>query len=121
MVKIGLACSLTPLFRRYPNLKSVKELVYKRGFAKINRQRIALSDNSLIEKVLGRKGLICMEDLVHEIFTVGPNFKSATNFLWPFKLNTPTGGWKHKLTHFVEGGDYGNRENYINALIHSMV
>lgn len=105
----------------YPNLKSVKELVYKRGYAKVNGQRVALTDNAIIEKALGSKGIICMEDLVHEIFTVGSNFKSATNFLWPFKLNTPTGGWKHKLTHFTEGGDYGNRENFINALVHSMV
>jgi large subunit ribosomal protein L7e len=35
--------------------------------------------------------------------TVGPNFKYASNFLWPFKLNTPTGGWRKKVNHFVEG------------------
>lgn len=28
-----------------------------------------------------------MEDIIHEIFTVGPNFKEVNNFLWPFKLN----------------------------------
>ncbi|KAF8386883.1 hypothetical protein PRIPAC_76025, partial [Pristionchus pacificus] len=33
--------------------------------------------------------LICKEDLVHEIFSVGPNFKKANNFLWPFKLSNP--------------------------------
>merc|ERR1712008_555019 len=58
-----------------PNLKSVRELIYKRGFVKID-------------------GIICVEDLVHEIMTVGPNFRYASNFLWPFKLNTPTGGWR---------------------------
>lgn len=26
---------------------------------------------------------------MHEIFTVGPNFKAVTNFLWPFKLSAP--------------------------------
>ena len=35
----------------YPNLKSVKELIYKRGFGKVNKQRIALTDNSIIEQV----------------------------------------------------------------------
>jgi len=105
----------------YPNLKTVKELIYKRGYAKINKQRIPLTDNALISQALGKKGIICMEDLIHEIFTVGAHFKQATNFLWPFKLNSPTGGWKHKLTHFTEGGDYGNREDKINALVHSMV
>jgi 60S ribosomal protein uL30 len=38
----------------YPNLKSVRELVYKRGFGKVNKQRIPLSDNSIIEKALGK-------------------------------------------------------------------
>ena len=37
----------------YPNLKSVRELVYKRGFGKVNKQRKALNDNSIIEKALG--------------------------------------------------------------------
>ena len=35
----------------YPNLKSVRELIYKRGFGKLNKQRIALTDNSIIEQV----------------------------------------------------------------------
>lgn len=42
------------LLRRYPNLKSVRELIYKRGYGKINKQRIPLTDNSLIEKNLGK-------------------------------------------------------------------
>lgn len=37
----------------YPNLKSVHELIYKRGYGKINKQRIALTDNRLIQKRLG--------------------------------------------------------------------
>ncbi|KAL1767077.1 adhesion G-protein coupled receptor G4 [Sigmodon hispidus] len=32
----------------YPNLKSVNELIYKRGYGKINKKRIAMTDNSLI-------------------------------------------------------------------------
>ncbi len=75
----------------YPNLKSIRELVYKRGFGKINKQRIPLSDNTVVEKSLGKQDIICIEDLVHEIFTVGDNFKKVTNFLWPFKLNNPKG------------------------------
>jgi len=35
---------------------------------------------------LGRSNIICTEDLIHEIFTVGPKFKYASNFLWPFKV-----------------------------------
>ncbi|XP_012342823.2 60S ribosomal protein L7 [Apis florea] len=106
----------------YPNLKSVRELIYKRGFAKINRQRIPITSNSIIEKNLVRRsGIICIEDLIHEIFTVGPKFKFASNFLWPFKLNTPNGGWRKKTNHYVEGGDFGNREDKINELLRRMV
>lgn len=105
----------------YPNLKSVRELVYKRGYGKIDKQRIPLTDNQLIEDNLGKFGIVCMEDLIHEIFTVGPNFKQASNFLWPFKLSNPTGGFhKRKFRHFIEGGDLGNREENINALIKQM-
>ena len=64
----------------YPNLKSVRELIYKRGYGKVDKQRIALTDNSIIEANLGKYGIVCMEDLIHEIFTVGPNFKQGTQF-----------------------------------------
>ncbi|KAJ3611428.1 hypothetical protein NHX12_021443 [Muraenolepis orangiensis] len=104
----------------YPNLKSVRELIYKRGFGKIKKQRIGITDNALIEKTLGKFGIICMEDLIHEIFTTGKNFKVANNFLWPFKLSSPRGGMHKKTTHFVEGGDAGNREDQINRMIRRM-
>jgi len=105
----------------YPNLKSVKELIYKRGYGKVNKQRVALTDNAIIEENLGKYGIVCMEDLIHEIYTVGPNFKQASNFLWPFKLSNPTGGFRpRKFKHFIEGGDLGNREEKINALIRQM-
>ncbi|KAK7512524.1 60S ribosomal protein uL30 [Phyllosticta citriasiana] len=105
----------------YPNLKSVRELIYKRGYGKVNKQRIPLTDNAIIEENLGQYGIVCIEDLIHEIYTVGPNFKQACNFLWPFKLSNPTGGFRpRKFKHFVEGGDLGNREDHINALIRQM-
>ena len=105
----------------YPNLKTIKELVYKRGYAKSKGQRISIQSNTIIEKHLNAHDIICVEDLIHEIFTVGDKFKFASNFLWPFKLNNPTGGWRRKNNHFVEGGDFGNREHFINDLVRRMV
>jgi len=96
-------------------IKSIK------GFGKVNKQRIPIADNSVVEEVLGKKDIICVEDLIHEIYTVGPNFKAAANFLWPFKLSSPNGGFKRKLLHFNEGGDAGNRGEKINALIKRMI
>lgn len=111
----------------YPNLKSVRELIYKRGYGKVKStknaypQRIPLSDNAIVEESLGQYGIVCMEDLIHEIFTTGPNFKQASNFLWPFKLSNPNGGFRErKFKHYVEGGDLGNREDRINSLIRQM-
>ena len=104
-----------------PNLKSVRELIYKRGYGKVDKQRIPLTDNGVIEAALGKYDILSVEDLVHEIYTAGPNFKQASNFLWPFKLSNPTGGWRtRKFKHFVEGGDFGNREENINKLIRQM-
>ncbi|KAI9489080.1 ribosomal protein L30, ferredoxin-like fold domain-containing protein [Zychaea mexicana] len=104
-----------------PNLKTIRELIYKRGFGKINKQRIPLHDNALIEQSLGKHNIISMEDLVHEIATVGANFKQANAFLWPFKLSNPNGGWRtRKLNNYVEGGDQGDRERFINNLVQSM-
>ena len=71
--------------------------------------------------IAGKYGIICMEDLIHEIYTVGPNFKYAANFLWPFKLNTPNGGWRRKYNHFNDGGDFGLREDGVNPLLRRMV
>uniref|UniRef100_A0AC35TKM5 60S ribosomal protein L7 n=1 Tax=Rhabditophanes sp. KR3021 TaxID=114890 RepID=A0AC35TKM5_9BILA len=105
----------------YPTVKTVRDLVYKRGFGKVNGQRVPLADNTLIEASLGTSNIICAEDIVHELFTVGPNFKQVSNFLWPFKLTNPVGGFTKKANHFVEGGDYGNREEKINALLHKMI
>merc|ERR1712176_863132 len=106
----------------YPSLKTVRELVYKRGFGKVNKQRIALSDNEIITQNLGKHGIFGMEDLIHEIYTVGPHFKQASNFLWPFKLSAPKGGFVCKRHGFGEqrGGDWGNREDLINELISRM-
>merc|ERR1711924_585684 len=105
----------------YPTVKSVRDLIYKRGYGKINKQRIPLNDNAVVEKGLGKYGIMCMEDLVHEIFTVGPHFREANNFLWPFKLRPAKGGQPKKRKGFFEGGQAGNREENMNALIAKML
>merc|ERR1712085_103021 len=106
----------------YPTLRTVRELVYKRGFGKVNKQRIPLSDNSIISESLGKQEIHGMEDLIHEIYTVGQNFKQANNFLWPFKLSAPKGGFKCKRHGYCEqkAGDWGNREEMINELVSRM-
>jgi len=105
----------------YPSQKTIRQLIYKRGYVKQNGQRIALTDNDIVEQHLGKYDIICVEDIIHQIWNVGPYFKQVTNFLWPFKLSNPVGGFKKKANHFVEGGDYGNREDQINKLLDRMI
>jgi 60S ribosomal protein uL30 len=106
----------------YPNLKSVKDLIYKRGFGKVSGQRVPISDNFVVEAGLGAVGINCIEDVIHEIFTCGPNFKAASNFLWPLKLSSPRGGFYGKmLNHHNEDGSCGQQGDKINTLIKKMI
>jgi large subunit ribosomal protein L7e len=104
----------------YPNLKTLRQLIYKRGFGKVHGQRIPISSNEVVARSLGKYNVKCVEDVIHEIYTAGKRFKQVNNFLWPFKLSSPSGGFKSITKHFVEGGDAGNREKYINSLIRRM-
>jgi len=106
----------------YPSLKTTRELVYKRGFGKVNKCRIPLNDNEIVTQNLGEHGIFGIEDIIHELYTVGPAFKQVSNFLWPFKLSSPKGGFVCKRHAYNEqrGGDWGNREEMVNELIARM-
>lgn len=57
MVLPSASCLLLNLLllHRQPNLKSVRELILKRGQAKIKKKRVPLTDNMLIEEHLGEE------------------------------------------------------------------
>ncbi|CAA0806019.1 60S ribosomal protein L7-3 [Striga hermonthica] len=73
----------------YPNLKSVEKLIYKREYGKLNEQKIAFTDNSIIKQTLGKYRIICMEDLIHEIMTVG--------LCIPSKIGIDLWSWRYEL------------------------
>ena len=104
----------------YPSRKAISNLIYKRGFAKINHSRIPLTDNTIIAQSLGKFQITCIEDLIEEIYQVGPHFKEANQFLWTFKLNNPRGGWNNKNHSFQNGGEWGNREEEMSKLLRKM-
>lgn len=65
------------------------------------------------------QGMCCVPHLC--VLALRPHrLQEANNFLWPFKLNSPRGGIDKKRLHYVEGGQAGNREDKINALIRRM-
>ena len=105
----------------YPSLQTVRKLVYKRGHLKVNGQRQKIGDNKQIKDKYNNADVQCAEDVVNQIFTCGKNFTKVTNGLWPFKLSPPKGGMRQKRRHFVEGGDYGNRETLINRFLGRMI
>lgn len=105
----------------YPTRETIQKLVLKRGFGKVNKQRIPLTNNAIVEGSLSKHGITTVEDLINEIYTVGTHFKEANNFLWPFKLRTPRGGFAAKRHPFQRRGDWGNREEFINQLISKML
>lgn len=105
----------------YPTRENIRKLILKRGFGKVNRQRIPLQSNNTVEQVLGKHKINTVEDLINEISNCGEHFKEANNFLWPFKLRGPRGGFNAKRHPFQMRGDWGNREVYINNLIKQML
>ncbi|XP_062196380.1 large ribosomal subunit protein uL30y-like [Phragmites australis] len=104
----------------FPNLKNVKELIYKKGRGFWDKEPFPLTSNDLIEKALGDHGIICLEDIVHEISTVGPHFREASSFLMPFKLKCPERRLQMKKKPYKDGGDSGNRGDKINELIEKL-
>merc|ERR1712151_1353571 len=134
-----LKCVMPYVVCGYPSLKTVKELVLKKGYARVdesvksstqklrytrkNYSRLPITSNEMISEQLGQYGIHGVDDLVHEMYKVGPAFKQANQFLWAFKLSSPNGGWVLKRHGFQEpkGGDWGNREELVNELVRRMM
>uniref|UniRef100_A0A8C8FC85 Uncharacterized protein n=1 Tax=Oncorhynchus tshawytscha TaxID=74940 RepID=A0A8C8FC85_ONCTS len=105
---------------RFPNLKSVCELILKRGQAKINKRKVALTDNTLIEQHMGKYGIICLEDLIHEIYSVGMNFCVVRNYIWPFRLSVARHTARDKAGLLKNIGNPGPRGMDVNSIIRQL-
>ncbi|KAF7732345.1 60S ribosomal protein L7 [Apophysomyces ossiformis] len=105
-----------------PTLKSVQDLVIKRGYAKVKGKRMPISDNMMVEEALGKYNVICVEDIIHEIVSVGEHFEAVNQFLWPFRLNDPVKGWRmKKMEKYQEPGKEAKpMEDDINKMIETM-
>lgn len=102
----------------YPTINTIRDLIFKHGFMKVNNKRVPMISNAAIEEQLGDVGVICVEDVIHELFNVGQNFDAVNNMIGPFKLNPPRDGYKAKgAVSFERGGEFGNRGSGINELI----
>jgi len=77
------------LFWGAPTFKVVTNIIHKRAQfrdPKAPSTRTPLSDNTLIEGALGDLGVLCTEDLAHELCTCTKHFEKVTERLWPVPL-----------------------------------
>lgn len=64
----------------------------------------------------------CIDDLCQHLYFGTDSFKVVNNFLAPFRLNCPKGGFKRlKSRHFVDNGILGNWFYEIEGLIRKMI
>ncbi len=68
----------------------------------------------------GKHGIICLEDLIHEIYSVGRGFRAANNFLLPFKLSVARHAARDKAGLLKDLGNPGFRGTDINAIIRQL-
>eukprot|EP01029_Cantina_marsupialis_P029731 TRINITY_DN782090_c0_g1_i1.p1 TRINITY_DN782090_c0_g1~~TRINITY_DN782090_c0_g1_i1.p1 ORF type:complete len:276 (+),score=52.96 TRINITY_DN782090_c0_g1_i1:92-829(+) len=105
----------------YPSIASTKALVTKLGYTKIDGKRTPMSSNIIIEDRLGDEDIICVEDLVDELFNCGSAFSKANKFLLPFTLNSGLGGFEKKTLKYVEGQEVGRKDMKIDEFIEKMM
>ncbi|KAI8059219.1 ribosomal protein L30, ferredoxin-like fold domain-containing protein [Gongronella butleri] len=74
-----------------PSLESVRSVVNKRAHTTIDGKRVPITDNTMVEDALGDAGVICVEDIIHELVEGDEEtFEKVVSFLAPFHLNLET-------------------------------
>lgn len=91
-----------------PSLETVRSLINKRAHTVVNDKRVPVSDNTMVEEALGDAGVICVEDIIHEIMNGDDEtFGKVSSYLAPFELNTESRNknkmMMNKLTEKSEG------------------
>lgn len=100
----------------------VGDLMERKSFGTIHGEMVPLSDNTIIENALGiDHGMICMEDLVHELTSVGKAFDAVATFLRPFPLSATRSRFEKRLLSVKQGKDYGDRGGEIDEFIKQML
>jgi hypothetical protein len=71
----------------------------------------------VIEEHLGKFGVICLEDLIHEIAFLGKHFQEISGSLRPFHLSVACHATKNRVGFLKGMGSPGYRGERINQLI----
>ncbi len=106
----------------YADLATVRNLIFKRGKT-LAGAKVRSIDNAIVEEKLGSHGIICIEDIIHELVSLGPNLRNVLEFLLPFYVMPPSGGWVNHLKKAQHSFNQlaGNRDEMISKLIFKMV
>lgn len=98
----------------------LRRLVYRRGIGRVDGKPVNIT-NEVLEDVF-EGGIRCVEEIVYNIHYGTEHFKVINNFLMPFTLNSPRGGFRGKKNKdYVEGGCMGNWYHDIGRLLSRMI
>jgi len=115
-----------------PSEATVRDLIVRRGHGRIKKigsggggiggNRTSLSNNLIIENSLGDEtGIICIEDLVHEIYNVGEHFKKAVSFLATFQFTEMKSRFQKAKLNMKTTKEYGDKGELIDNFIRKML
>ena len=97
----------------------IHDLIIRRGHAKLNNnERVPISNNAMIEEEFQNNpkynqnvdcsSILCIEDIVHEINTVGSAFDVITkDFLYPFQLSNSKSEYESRTLRMKETFAHG--------------
>lgn len=115
------------------NINNLRTLIYKRGYGRVPsltkskgfrdlklENIINLSNENIIKHF---NGLKCIEELIDSLYFGRENMKEVINFLSPFQLMPPKGGFKgqKKIIDVSQGGSTGNHGDHLDKLIMRMI
>ncbi|KAL2900574.1 60S ribosomal protein L7 [Bienertia sinuspersici] len=113
--KGGIICNLWVF-----NLKSVRDLIFKTGLEKLEKERVPLIDSNDIKQALGSMVFYVLRTWSMKVILLVHIYEDATRFLWPFSLSKPECEFLGMKNTFKNVGDSRNREEHINDLIAKM-
>ena len=105
----------------FPTREIISQMVHKRAYCKIANEYQPLKSNAIVEEHLAQFGLICIEDIVIELFKGGKNIEDVREFLGAFKMTKPHNGYGDKTKPYKNGGAWGFRGAKINDLVKTMI
>lgn len=107
----------------YLTHESVSQLIHRRAYTEYGGVKKPLTDNFTVETALGSKGLLCLNDMVEEIYNLGSNYEAALSLLTTFKLSSPVGHYEKTILHVhddveTKGGFIGDEMDvFVNKIL----